>query len=853
MAFVFLFDTNNNPDNHQYKKGKKGISRKEKRKQEREEKKKAKIEKNNQGEKVDEGNIGKSNLKKKEKAHNTAPTKSVKKTVKFDVPEKESGSEDFDDEESESFGEDEYEDLYEDEFDEDEEGDEDEEEEEEAEGENSVEDTWAALKALKEKKQGSNSKEKEKSAPRALTAEETMEALKAKKAGKKRNSSEAELESEKPAPRPIPSHDKQMMAQDEVEMEYYKKRMGLKSMKLSKEDDGLDDILGDLDFDEFAEDEDEEGGGEKGEEDEEKQTINNEEPKVKENPFVAPTSNKYVPPSKRKLETPKTESEETIRLRKQIKGLLNRVSESNISSIVNELDSLYLHHSRSIVNSVITQAIIESIALQGRLNEQFLIVHAALVAALYRTVGLEFGAYFVQTLVENFDKYYQDDASGKEPVNVLALLSQIYTFQVVSCRLIYDFIKMLLDGINEPKTELLLKIVDSSGSQLRSDDPASLKDIIYLLHTEVGKADQSTINTRTKFLIERITDLKNNKQKKNASQIQLETTQRMKKFLGGVSNNGGNSEPLRVSLDDIRNVDKKGKWWLVGAAWNNNNSGGESTNQQPDVDVEAMQDILDTAEPNWMELARQQRMNTDIRRAIFVALMSSEDYVDACERMQKLKLKSKQEREIPRVVLHCCSSEEAYNPFYALVASKLCGQHTLKKTFQFALWDYIGILQGEDDEDGEDKQRPADDENQLKKTMHYAKLYAHIVADGVMTLDILKTIDFLTAVTEVKIFLELFYITLFQILGKRAEQNTDQNTKKIGFGNEMFEVKRNEATLTQLIARTKEQNVLRGTQYFQRFVLSSSTMPKKAKMVERIKWASNVVTRIIDYYVERQI
>ena len=47
---------------------------------------------------------------------------------------------------------------------------------------------------------------------------------------------------------------------------------------------------------------------------------------------------------------------------------------------------------------------------------------------------------------------------------------------------------------------------------------------------------------------------------------------------------------------------------------------GHETDKPKDVDVVAMSDILDNAEPNWMELAKSQRMNTDIRRAIFVPL-----------------------------------------------------------------------------------------------------------------------------------------------------------------------------------------------------------------------------------------
>ncbi|MEE6525197.1 hypothetical protein FKM82_025061, partial [Ascaphus truei] len=73
-----------------------------------------------------------------------------------------------------------------------------------------------------------------------------------------------------------------------------------------------------------------------------------------------------------------------------------------------------------------------------------------------------------------------------------------------------------------------------------------------------------------------------------------------------------------------------------------------------------------------MDLARKQRMNTDIRRNIFCVLMTSEDFLDAFEKLLKLGLKDHQEREIVHVLIDCCLQEKVYNPFYAFLSSKFC-------------------------------------------------------------------------------------------------------------------------------------------------------------------------------------
>ena len=40
-----------------------------------------------------------------------------------------------------------------------------------------------------------------------------------------------------------------------------------------------------------------------------------------------------------------------------------------------------------------------------------------------------------------------------------------------------------------------------------------------------------------------------------------------------------------------------------------------------------------------LQLAAEQRMNTDVRRAVFCVIMGGEDYVDASERLLRLPLK----------------------------------------------------------------------------------------------------------------------------------------------------------------------------------------------------------------------
>jgi nucleolar MIF4G domain-containing protein 1 len=193
-------------------------------------------------------------------------------------------------------------------------------------------------------------------------------------------------------------------------------------------------------------------------------------PRVRENPYVAPSTSavpvgKYIPPSMRGAPTDETES--LSRLRRQIQGLLNRLSEANLLSIVGEVEKVFQNNPRGNVTRLLTDLILDSVCDRTSLMDTFMILHAGFVAALYKIMGTDFGASFVQRVVEEFDRHYAEEKgeaqvdSGKQTTNMISLLSELYNFQVVGSNLIFDYVRMFLGTISELNTELLLKVIRS--------------------------------------------------------------------------------------------------------------------------------------------------------------------------------------------------------------------------------------------------------------------------------------------------------------------------------------------------------------------------------------------------------
>lgn len=653
------------------------------------------------------------------------------------------------------------------------------------------------------------------------------------------------------------------------DIEYYAKKLGLKEGKkgkLSNEDDGLDDLLDGLDFVDQPGSGDEESEGFTASDDFDSDDFDSdgsddESSRKKENPFVAPTQaasesegeaeekpSKYIPPAlRRKMALENlTVSAETLALQKSLKSAINKLSETNIGAIANDINGLFLNNPRQEVNENLVNILLTSVIQQERLLDTFAYLHSALVVALYRSQGADFGAYFVQTLIEKYDAFKKEGSKNKEILNVISLLSSVYAFHLVSSKLLYDLIKELIANLSEETAEHLLKIIRTSGNQMRSDDPTSLKEIVLEVTKKANSLPKDQVTPRMQFLLETITSLKNNKLKNNndaTNQLSL----RLKKFLGTYSSSKL-TDSLQVSLDDIRNVHTRGKWWLVGSAW----KGNEEKSQGDVVNKEVMNDFLDTAEPNWLELAKAQRMNTDIRRAVFISIMSANDYVDAMTKLDKLSLKRAQEREIPRILIHCAVVEPAWNPYYGVLASKLCDNHSYRKTFQFMLWDLIKGFDGVgDDEEEMDVfsgfDDDAEDDEKLKKILNLGRLFGYLFAEGSLALHLLRTVNFVTASNDTKLFLEVLLVTFVDNIGKKSQVSAVG--MGIGSKKSSHEQKFDDRVLIERILKAKEQPaLLRGIQWFIGKRLRNSDFVTGKKQRKRVDWGINAMNDIIEEF-----
>ena len=543
----------------------------------------------------------------------------------------------------------------------------------------------------------------------------------------------------------------------------------------SEEDDSDDAMSEEEEYSSSSEEEDEEQ-----EEDEE-----DEDALEAAHANFMPSATKYVPPAQRaamkaaaeaatatenynKIKKSKTARDiddpsfETQR--RIIRGLLNRLGEANVANIVAEISAVAREHPRKTVGDCVSEELVRKALAEGpKASESYCAAIACLVAGCSGEIGPEFAARFAANVCEQFERERLNDESSRPASNLALCLAKLYNIGLFPSSVVYGCLISLAKTLSEMDAGLTLTILKVSGGKLRGEDPVGMKSYIDAL-SETARALKikngaaeggggGGLSKRARLTLELVLDLKNNKVSKSESDAsgkdQYGIPIALSRWVKTANRVGEVTVALRALTYDILTdnaLEKTGNWWLPEAAgteeWFKKRNAERSSN--------ANNDGVDSNETQLLQLAKKMRMNTETRRAIFCVVMSSEDYADCLERLLKLPLSGQGDREIVRVILECCLQEKAFNPYYAILTSKLVErQKRHRLTLRLCIQDQLKeIKSGENEET-----------SSVRRVANLAKFFAHTFASnalGVNALRILEMSEFENMNSRINLFNRLF-------------------------------------------------------------------------------------------------
>eukprot|EP01083_Nonionella_stella_P144521 451374_1 len=473
-------------------------------------------------------------------------------------------------------------------------------------------------------------------------------------------------------------------------------------------------------------------------------------------PSIA-VAGKYIPPQFRK-QASDTEDFTKQRLRRQVKGLVNKLSESNIEPITQKIVSLYDDSSRHDMNECLVDSITVALKAETALVQSVVVALAAMITSIHAQIDTQVGAFFLEKLIFQFQEEYKK-CDNKMASNILLLIVNLYNFQMMSCGLIYDIVGNLCETFTALDVELIHLILKHCGFRLRKDDPGRFKEILLSVQSksrsidtaEYEKAGGSVI--RVQVILDLILDLKNNK-RRAAEQQQQDALAHMRKWVAGViKKRAGNDvdRELHISWADFMNAETKGRWWIVGSAWK---GGGRdlSSSEKKQKSASSLGEL--GFSDDLLRLATRQRMSTDLKKAIFCVVMGSEDCSEAFEKLVSLtssgtlrrfsavsaaasssggsesqKISHAAEKDVISVLLACCGQEKRYNPYYALLLSKICTYYrSYQFTVQLAYWDifkeFPSLL---------DTRAHKISLERTRHTVNLARMFAHLLCGGILS------------------------------------------------------------------------------------------------------------------------
>lgn len=372
----------------------------------------------------------------------------------------------------------------------------------------------------------------------------------------------------------------------------------------------------------------------------------------------------YIPPARlRALQSQITDktSKEYQRmaweaLKKSINGLINKVHTANIKHIVPELFGENLIRGRGLFCRSIMKAQAASLP--------FTPIYAAM-AAIVNTKLPQVGELLIKRLVMQFRKGFKRNDKSVCLAST-TFLAHLINQQVQHEMLAGQILLLLLNKPTDDSVEIAVGFCREVGQFLEEMRP-TIANVIFdqfrnILH-EAG------IDKRTQYMVEVLFQVRKDRYKDNpAVKEELDLVEEEDQITHQVELDG------EINVQDTLNIFKFDEDYEENEeAYKRLKAEilGEASDDEDDDDEDESSDEEDDQETKAMEIKDQSNADlVNLRRTIYLTIMSSADPEEATHKLMKINLPAGQEPEMPSMIVECCSQEKTYTKFFGLIAER---------------------------------------------------------------------------------------------------------------------------------------------------------------------------------------
>ncbi|XP_002968275.2 pre-mRNA-splicing factor CWC22 homolog [Selaginella moellendorffii] len=443
-------------------------------------------------------------------------------------------------------------------------------------------------------------------------------------------------------------------------------------------------------------------------------------------------------------------------LRKSINGLVNKVNTSNIRNILKELIAENLIRGRGLFARSCMKSQMASPA--------FTHVFAGLVAVI-NTKFPALGGLLLTRIILQFRRAFK---RNDKPVllAVTKFLAHLVNQRVAHEVIALELLMLLLENPTDDSIEVAVGFLKECGAYLLEISPKCFQMIFDRFRAVLHEGE---IDKRVQFMIEGVFALrKSNFQGHPAIISELDLVEEGDQETHQISLLDKDLDPesrLDIFAPDPDYLENEKKYETIknsilgdekeekdGSASGSEEEDDEDEGEEEEDEDDPSQSIQDLTETNLVNL----------RRTIYLTIMSSVDFEEAGHKLLKIKLEPGQEKELCIMLLECCSQERTYLRYYGLLGQRFC---MINQVFQqhfdeCFLGQYTTIHRLE-----------------TNKLRNVAKFFAHLLGTDALPWTTLEYINLTEEATtsSSRIFIKILFQELSEHLGlqKLNERLTD--------------------------------------------------------------------------------
>uniref|UniRef100_A0A1J3F9H9 Pre-mRNA-splicing factor CWC22-like protein n=1 Tax=Noccaea caerulescens TaxID=107243 RepID=A0A1J3F9H9_NOCCA len=382
------------------------------------------------------------------------------------------------------------------------------------------------------------------------------------------------------------------------------------------------------------------------------------------------TGGVYIPPFKLARMMKEVEDKSSVEyqrltwdaLRKSINGLVNKVNASNIKNIIPELFAENLIRGRGLF--------CRSCMKSQMASPGFTDVFAALVAVINAKFP-EVAELLLKRVVLQLKRAYKRN-DKPQLLAAVKFIAHLVNQEVANEIIALELLTVLLEDPSDDSVEVAVGFVTECGAMLQDCTPKGLDGIFERFR---GILHEGEIDKRVQYLIEGLfATRKANFQGHPAVRPELDLVE--EKYSHDISLDEQiipetTLDVFKPDPDFLENEKKYEalKKELLGEEESDNEDGSDASSEDNDEE----EDESEEEDEEQMRIRDETETNlVNLRRTIYLTIMSSVDFEEAGHKLLKIKLEPGQEMELCIMLLECCSQERTYLRYYGLLGQRFC-------------------------------------------------------------------------------------------------------------------------------------------------------------------------------------